>query len=158
MRTFILIISLVLVSFCVNAQEILIKSKNSKYQTSFSSSTVVKIKVKDLSVNGNLNLVVDSISSDSFYGHDKNMSWVQVSIPLHEIRLLKFKSSVNRDRVRITLNYILIPFTSLVLIGVLEEFMLILPVMVLGSVISSYNISYIKRRFRTDKYSFITIY
>lgn len=158
MKAIFLLIYLILISFCVNAQEILIKSKSSKYQTSFRSGTVVKIKVKDLLENGNLSLVVDSISSDSFYGHDKKMSWVQISIPLNEIELLKFRSSVNRDNVRITLNSILIPFTSLVLIGVLEEFMFIVPVMILGSVISSYNISYIKRRFRTDKYSFITTY
>lgn len=158
MKDIFLFLLLLLFSVCLNAQGILIKSRSSNYQTSFRVGTVVKIKVNNLLENGNLSLVVDSISSDSFYGHDKKLSWVQISVPLNEIKLLKFKSSVSRDNIRITLNSILIPFTSLIFIGTVEEVILLVPVVVLGSIISSYNISYIKRRFRTDKYAFITTY
>jgi hypothetical protein len=157
MKTIFLLITLILISFCVHAQKILIKSKSTKYQTSFHSGTVVKIKVKNLLENENLNLVVDSISSDSFYGHQRKLPWIQVTIPLNEIRLLKFKSSVNRNIVRITFNSLLIPFTSLMFFGYLEEESLLGPFIFFGSVISLYNISYIKRRFNTEKYTFSTI-
>lgn len=157
MKTIILFLTLILISFCLHAQKISIKSKSSKCQTRFHSGNVIKIKAKNLLENENMSLVVGNISSDSFYGHKRNLPWIQVSIPLNEIRHLKFKSSTYRNIVRISFNSILIPFTALIFIGSIEEELFLSPGLFFASVISLYNISYVKRRFPIEHFTFSTL-